>query len=248
MIQVFPGGQLCPMAWNSELPNGNFSLSKNIPTFNLIGENGSQISDYSSMTVKTWMPVHPNYGQINVERRSGMVKIVSDLINFRMDYLYNEPIERADIQHEQTDGWPSSMNRLSTTSKNSNQPMEEKGKLLAANNRTSKQSYQIQHTNYLFHYIDQTVVVLEQYFDRFNPSNTGNFAHQTFDETDLFSKKRFRYVVFVNLGNETVVKDFSDKFHFSLTQLATNVNRTSEFLIMKTLRLDSGEAMIATVE
>lgn len=239
------------MAWNSELPNGNFSLSNNISTFNLLSENGSQIDDYSSRTVKTWMPVHPNYGLINVERRSAMVKIVSDLINFRMDYLFNEPIERPDIEHEQTDEWPSSMNRLSASSKNSNQPMVEKSKLLAANNRTNKQSYQIQHTNYLFHYIDQTVVVLEQYFDRFNPSsNTGNFAHQTghYVETDLPSKKRFRYVVFVNLGNETVVKDFSDKFHFSLTQLATNVNRTSEFLIMKTLRLDSGEAMIATVE
>ncbi|OTF84057.1 hypothetical protein BLA29_014379 [Euroglyphus maynei] len=48
---------------------------------------------------------------------------------------------------------------------------------------------------------------------------------------------RYRYVVFANLGNETVVRDFSDKFHFSLIQLATNVNRTNP-----------GEAMIVTVE
>lgn len=59
---------------------------------------------------------------------------------------------------------------------------------------------------------------------------------------------RYRYVLFANLGNETLIKDFSDKFYFSMTQLATNANRTSQFLIMKALKLDPGEAMIATVE
>lgn len=182
------------MAWTPVSPNGNFSLP-NVTSSQL------------------WMPVHPDYPQINVERRADMVKIVSDLVHFRLDHLYSDNLGTA------------------TTTKTTGN-----GQLVATGSQLHPTPQSVQPFNYLFHYIDPSVVVLEQYFDRLDGLNPpGAFT-------------RSRYVLFVNLGNETVVKDFSDKFHFSLTQLATNVNRTSEFLIMKALRLDPGEAMIATVE
>src|SRR5699024_7065891 len=70
-------------------------------------------------------------------------------------------------------------------------------------------------TNYLFHYIDDSIVVLEQHFDRRTPS--------AFEQTSLPSltddydplapppppppSTRYRYVLFANLGNETLTKD-----------------------------------------
>lgn len=109
--------------------------------------------------------------------------------------------------------------------------------------------------NYLFHYIDASIVVMETHFDRRNPgANQLPSASQREDSLSDSSSApvppstQYRYVLFANLGNETLIKDFSDKFYFSMTQLATNANRTSQFLIMKALKLDPGEAMIATVE
>ncbi|KAH9406662.1 hypothetical protein TYRP_013645 [Tyrophagus putrescentiae] len=202
MTGKYRGGQLTPMPWSSHSPNGNFSLLN--------------ISNPA-----LWMPVHPDYARVNVEKRQSWVKLISDLHHFRLDHLYS------DVQ-------PS-------------------GRPLPSS------------TNYLFHYIDSSIVVVEQHFDRrsTSPSSSpgvggqpvGGTVHQE-DFDSLVSQSvpavppstRYRYVLFVNLGNETLIKDFSDKFYFSMTQLATNANRTSEFLIMKALKLDPGEAMIATVE
>lgn len=111
--------------------------------------------------------------------------------------------------------------------------------------------------NYLFHYIDASIVVMETHFDRRNAAaNQVPSASQQKDfpsvshsaSSPVPPSTRYRYVLFANLGNETLIKDFSDKFYFSMTLLATNANRTSQFLIMKALKLDPGEAMIATVE
>ena len=206
--QKYRGGQLCPMAWSSISPNGNFSL---------INVSHSQL----------WMPVHEHYTVKNVEKRADWVKIVSDLNHFRLDHLYSDA---------QPGGKPL--------------PSE---------------------INYLFHYIDDSIVVLEQHFDRRNHQVSASAAltssspitspsmvmDEYIDGEPLISSltspaqsptTRHRYVLFANFGNESLVKDFSDKFHFSMTRLATNSNRTSEFLIMRTLKLDPGEAMIATVE
>lgn len=165
------------------------------------------------------MAVNPDYSRVNVDKRSDWVKTVSDLNHFRLDHLF------CDVH---PGGRP-----LTTQ------------------------------INYLFHYIDHSIVVLEQHFDRRNhfsadspvSSTSGSsFEDDTLENSpkghleDQPQSTRYRYVLFANLGNETLVKDFSDKFHFSMTQLATNVNRTAEFLIMKSLKLDPGEAMIATVE
>lgn len=128
-----------------------------------------------------------------------MVKIVSDLIHFRLDHFFSEQIEIDAVTKE---------NRIRLANSD---------------------------TNYLFHYIDHSIVVLERYFDRTTELNNEPLT-------------RYRYVLFANLGLESQVKDFADKFHFSITKLATNMNRTSEFLIMRQLKLDPGEAMIATVE
>lgn len=87
------------------------------------------------------------------------------------------------------------------------------------------------HGNYLFHYIDDNEIVLERYFDRGNPPET-----------------RFRYVLFANFGRKAKVKDFSDKFHFSRIKLSSSTKRAKEFLYMRSLRLDPGEAMIVEVE
>ncbi|KAI2801467.1 hypothetical protein BLOT_011019 [Blomia tropicalis] len=213
MIFKYRGGQLCPMAWSSISPNGNFSM-------------------INVSIVQLWMPAHSDYSTINVEKRSEWVKAMSDLNHFRLDHLYSDV---------QSDGRPLPLNEI----------------------------------NYLFHYIDDSVVVLEQHFDRRLPDAqlSNSFITESISITSAASssssqsevnrmamtstlsepiiaipKKRYRYVLFANLGNQTVVRDFSDKFHFSITQLATNTNRTSEFLMMRTLQLEPGEAMIATVE
>jgi len=87
------------------------------------------------------------------------------------------------------------------------------------------------HGNYLFHYIDDNEIVLERYFDRGDPPDI-----------------RFRYVLFANFGSKPKVKDFSDKFHFSRIKISSNTKRAKEFLYMRSLRLDPGEAMIVEVE
>ena len=237
------------MVWSSISPNGNFSL---------LNVSQSQL----------WLPPHPDYARVNVEKRSDWVKLISELNHFRLDHLYSDVLNYPPLSSRDTIN------------------------------------------NYLFHYIDNNVVVLEQLFDRQNPNSNiyphTHARHQHDDDYDginmmisgegigdndtminmiisslnsagspmasllvassspssssssssstttsiqpLPSITRHRYVVFANLGNQTVVKDFSDKFHFSITQLATNVNRTNEFLIMRTLKLDPGEALIVTVE
>lgn len=168
------------MSWSSVSPNGNFSQS-NVTSNQL------------------WLPAHHDYSHINVEKRTEMVKTVSDLIHFRLDHLFGEQLD------QNNGGQQDSAQRINTKD-----------------------------INYLFHYIDDSIVVLERYFDRYS--------------TVYNELVRSRYVLFANFGTETVVKDFADKFHYSLTQLATNMNRTSQFLIMRTLKLDSGEAIIVTVQ
>ncbi|KAH9423359.1 hypothetical protein DERP_003638 [Dermatophagoides pteronyssinus] len=179
------------MPWSSELPTGNFSPTNLTP----------------SSTSSSWLPIHPDYQQINVEKRSEWLKIFGELINFRLDFLYNDYYDTA-------------------CGLSPNLPSR----------KSSRKSPQNQ-LNYLFHYIDHTIIVLEQYFDR-----------QINTKLSSKDRIRYRYVLFANLGNQTVIKDFSDKFRFSRTQLATNINRTQEFLIMNALRLDPGEALIVTVE
>ena len=192
------------MPWSSELPTGNFSPTNLTP----------------SSTSSSWLPIHPDYQQINVEKRSEWLKIFGELINFRLDFLYNDDTEWLNQNdHQQT---------LSLSGLTPNLP--QKG------SKSSRKSPQNQ-LNYLFHYIDHTIIVLEQYFDR-----------QINTKLSSKDRIRYRYVLFANLGNQTVIKDFSDKFRFSRTQLATNINRTQEFLIMNALRLDPGEALIVTVE
>ncbi|KPM08433.1 hypothetical protein QR98_0069500 [Sarcoptes scabiei] len=113
--------------------------------------------------------------------------------------------------------------------------------------------------NFLFHYIDKSIVVFEQYIDHLVDIDSLDEEHRqrssslSSTSTSLLSSSssssssmslsektliRQRYVLFVNLGNESVWEDFSDKFYYSEIKLATNFNRTKEFLIMKSLRLD----------
>ena len=161
-VQEYRGGQLCPMQWTDGL-NANFSQSN---------------------TTKPWLPIHPNYTQINVLKQNESIKRLNELVAFRANNF--------DVQHL--------------------------GK----------------HGNYLFHYIDDNLIVLERYFDRgTDPA-----------EPDL----RFRYVLFANFGTKPKVKDFSDKFHFSRIKISSSAKRQTEFLYMKSLRLDAGEAMIVEVE
>nr|XP_027194421.1 uncharacterized protein LOC113789126 [Dermatophagoides pteronyssinus] len=193
------------MPWSSELPTGNFSPTNLTP---------------SSTTSSSWLPIYPDYQQINVEKRSEWLKIFGELINFRLDFLYNDDDS---TWLNQNDHQQTSLSGLTPN-------LPQKG------SKSSHKSVQNQ-LNYLFHYIDHTIIVLEQYFDR-----------QINTKLSSKDRIRYRYVLFANLGNQTVIKDFSDKFRFSRTQLATNINRTQEFLIMNALRLDPGEALIVTVE
>ena len=149
------------MQWNNNL-NANFSQS-----------NAS----------KPWLPIHPNYIQINVLKQNESIKRFNQLTSFRAN----------------------------------NFDVQDLGK----------------HGNYLFHYIDDNLIVFERYFD----SRGGH-------PPDL----RFRYVLFANFGPKAKVKDFSDKFHFSRIKISSFAKRQTEFLYMKSLRLDSGEAMIVEVE
>lgn len=225
------GRQLTPMAWSSIGPNGNFSNSN--LTLN-----------------QMWLPPHPQFTTINVEKRAGMVKMASDLIHFRMDHFYIESDE----------DYPSILDQ-------SNNQTEDV-KILPLNMATTPLAYNnlknnnvpvwsnVDKFNYLFHYIDGSVVVLEQCFDRkIEPiQESRNSVGEEFESPNNSPKKsdydikRFRYVFFTNLGSQTIVKDFSDKFRYSNILLATNVNRTRQFLMMPSLQLDPGEALIVTVE
>ncbi|XP_054169112.1 alpha-glucosidase-like [Oppia nitens] len=155
----YRGGQLCPMPWMSTL-YANFTQSN---------------------TSRPWLPIHPNYTQINVLKQNESIKRFNELLAFRSDYF----------------------------------EIEEMGK----------------HGNYLFHYIDDNQLVLERYFDRGDPPDT-----------------RFRYILFANFGLKPKIKDFSDKFHFSRIKISSVRNREKEFLYMKFLRLDAGEAIIVEVD
>jgi hypothetical protein len=134
-----------------------------------------------SNTTIPWLPVHPNYTQINVMKQIESIKRFNKLNWFRSE----------------------------------NFDAENLGK----------------HGNYLFHYIDDNEIVLERYFDRGNPPDM-----------------RFRYVLFANFGRKAKVKDFSDKFHFSRIKISSDPKRAKEFVYMRSLRLEPGEAMIVEVE
>jgi len=157
------------MQWASNL-NANFTLSN---------------------TTLPWMPIHPNFTQVNV------VKQMATTI--------------------------STFNQLTSLRVN-NFDTQNLGK----------------HGNYLFHYIDDNEVVLERYFDK--------EEEQSMSLTSAESIRRFRYVLFANFGNRPKVKDFSDKFHFSRIKISSNPKRAKEFLYMRSLRLEPGEAMIVQVE
>ncbi|CAG2165215.1 unnamed protein product [Oppiella nova] len=155
----YRGGQLCPMQWMSNL-NANFSQSN---------------------TTKPWLPIHPNYIEINVLKQNESIKRFNELMAFRADHF----------------------------------EVEDMGK----------------HGNYLFHYIDDNQIVFERYFDRGDPPDI-----------------RFRYVLFANFGPKPKVRDFSDKFHLSRIKISSYKKREKEFLYMRSLRLDAGEALIVEVD
>ncbi|UXI17480.1 C-1-tetrahydrofolate synthase [Sarcoptes scabiei] len=226
------------MSWSEEPPNGNFS--------------------YPNST--TWIPVDESYNQINVEKRSEWIKMISDLILFRLDYLHKERDWRRDRlwYRNQESSHSKSIDNLSKSSRKSSAEFQSK--------QSNHQSNSLMESNnFLFHYIDKSIVVFEQYIDHLVDIDSLDEEHRqrssslSSTSTSLLSSSssmslsektliRQRYVLFVNLGNESVWEDFSDKFYYSEIKLATNFNRTKEFLIMKSLRLDPGEAMIVTVE
>lgn len=92
--------------------------------------------------------------------------------------------------------------------------------------------------NYLFHYVDNHLIVLERYFNHKMTSSSAN-------NNNNYQR---RLVLFANFGDVQRVKDFSDKFYFGSIKLATNSHRVHEFLYLKSLLLDPGEAIIAEIE
>uniref|UniRef100_T1JVH0 alpha-glucosidase n=1 Tax=Tetranychus urticae TaxID=32264 RepID=T1JVH0_TETUR len=87
--------------------------------------------------------------------------------------------------------------------------------------------------NYLFHYVNQGFIGLERYFTR--TLVNGNVI-------------RHRFVLFANIGTIGRIKDFTDKFHFGTIKVTSNVKRIHDFLYLRSLSLDPGEALIAEME
>lgn len=81
---------------------------------------------------------------------------------------------------------------------------------------------------YLFHYVNNGELVFERYYHN--------------------GKSKRRYVLFANLSNFSRMNDFSDKFYFGTIKVASNIKRLRDFLYLNSLHLDSGEAIIATIE
>lgn len=123
------------------------------------------------------------------------------------------------------------------------------------------------HGNYLFHYIFEGELVLERYFSRvvnsFRPRSDTNHFKGSDDDSSKNSRQdtgdqdtssegkvtsRARYVLFANFGRDPKVKDLRDKFHSGTIKVTSNLKRIRDFLYIKNLRLDSGEAIIAQVE
>lgn len=59
---------------------------------------------------------------------------------------------------------------------------------------------------------------------------------------------RSRFVLFANLAKAQRVRDFRDKFHSGSIQVTSNPKRMRDFLYLRSLKLDPGEAIIAQVE
>lgn len=114
------------------------------------------------------------------------------------------------------------------------------------------------HGNYLFHYIFEGELVLERYFsssmyihrERSKVSGVVDESGQVSagDENGEKVTSRARYVLFANFGRESKVKDLRDKFHSGSIKVSSNLKRVRDFLYIKNLRLDPGEAIIAQVE
>lgn len=104
--------------------------------------------------------------------------------------------------------------------------------LLAFRNQNLAMLSNEKQANYLFHYVDDGFIVLERYFTRHLSSVI----------------VRHRFVLFVNLGTQQRTRDFSDKFHFGSIKMSSNRKRMHEFLYIKSLTLEPGEAIIAEIE
>lgn len=59
---------------------------------------------------------------------------------------------------------------------------------------------------------------------------------------------RTRFVLFANLAKAERVRDFRDKFHSGSIRVTSNPKRMRDFLYLRSLKLDPGEAIIAQVE
>lgn len=204
------------MAWTSQSPNGNFSL---------LNVSSGQL----------WLPASPDYAQVNAERRAGLVRLLGELNHFRLEHLYIE--SSADVEGNNHDGTSAGSSAPDVKITPLNKATSLAATPTISSMALSSSSFSDRVVNYLFHYIDGSIICLEQYFDR------------KIDLTATGAKsKRFRFVLFANFGDEVVVRDFSDKFRYSSIQLATDRNRTSQFLILPSLQLSPGEALIALVE
>lgn len=66
------------------------------------------------------------------------------------------------------------------------------------------------------------------------------------DSGDVYIRTRF--VLFANLAKAERIRDFRDKFHSGSIRVTSNAKRMRDFLYLRSLKLDPGEAIIAQVE
>jgi hypothetical protein len=86
------------------------------------------------------------------------------------------------------------------------------------------------YSNYLFHYVNGGQIVIERFSNRFG------------------ANLPVRFVLFANLGQTEKESDFSDKFQFGSIRLSTNPKRIQDFLYLRSLKLEAGEAIITKIE
>ncbi|KAI1309017.1 Neutral and basic amino acid transport protein rBAT [Halotydeus destructor] len=190
----YRGGQLCPMAWTSSFPSGNFSQGNN-------GTNGPL----------PWLPSNRDYGKNNVQRQVDNVQRVQRLIAFRKAHFEQFTIGK--------------------------------------------------HGNYLFHYIHNGQIVFERYFTKNWTSGDQPDDHQdsghsggeeptkeSYEDKSPFVSTRSRYVLIANLGLEARTKDLKEKFSQGSIKVTSNSKRMREFLYLKSVKLEPGEAIIAQVD
>jgi glycosidase len=204
--------QLAPMAWSSYGLDGEFSGQDRPNSSTRTGNSTDRPSTsvverhQRSQSTQSWLPQHPDaLTQLNVQKQQeGIIKL-RQLLLFRRQHLIANR---------------SSSLTATTTTAHTATAVSSAGSV--ADSRL------VMHQEYLFHYVNQGLLVFERHLRH--------------------SNHRKRFVLFANLANESRQTDFSEKFYFGTIKLASNLKRLRDFLFLNALHLEAGEALIAQIE